>query len=223
MTLALQKTRRSMGKIRFNVSLSLDGCMAGPDQSEEHPLGVGGMELHRWLFDMEAWRASHGESGGRVDESTRVVNELEAGFGAVVMGRNMFSPTRGDWAEHPWRGWWGDQPPYHTPVFVLTHHRREPLEMEGGTTFHFVTDGAESALSEAIAAAGGDDVLIAGGASVIRQYLAAGVIDEFWLSVVPLFLGSGERPLDGLPAGIEIDLEDTVAAPNVTHLKYTLR
>jgi dihydrofolate reductase len=182
------------------------------------------LELHRWLFDMEAWRASHGEAGGRVDDSSRVANELEAGFGAVVMGRNMFSPTRGEWGEHPWRGWWGDNPPYHTPVFVLTHHRREPLEMEGGTTFHFVTEGAESALNQAMAAAGGDDVLIAGGASVIRQCLAAGLVDEFWLSVVPVFLGSGgESPLDGVPSGIGIEVEDVVPAPDVTHLKYALR
>jgi dihydrofolate reductase len=188
-----------MAKIRFSVSVSLDGYMAGPAQSEENPLGVGGMELHRWLFDLEAWRASHGEVGGRVDASTRVADELEGGFGSVVMGRNMFGPTRGDWGEHPWNGWWGDNPPYHTPVFVLTHHPRESLELDGGTTFHFITDGAETALSQARAAAGGGDVLIAGGASVIRQSLAAGVIDEFWLSVVPVLLGSGERPLDSTP------------------------
>lgn len=212
-----------MGKIRFNVTVSVDGYMAGPNQSEENPLGVGGMELHRWLFDMEAWRASHGESGGRVDASTRVVNELEAGFGAVVMGRNMFGPTRGEWGENPWRGWWGHEPPYHTPVFVLTHHGRESLEMDGGTTFHFVTDGIESALSQAMKVAGERDVLIAGGAFVIHQYLAAGVVDEFWLTVAPLFLGSGERPLDGLSSGIEIELIEVIAAPSVTHLKYALR
>lgn len=211
-----------MGKIRFSVSVSLDGFMAGPDQSEEEPLGVGGMELHRWLFDLEAWRASHGESGGRVDSSTRVVKELEAGFGAVVMGRNMFGPTRGEWGESSWRGWWGDEPPYHAPVFVLTHHPRESLDMDGGTTFHFVTDGAESALSQALAAAGEHDVLIAGGASVIRQYLGAGVVDEFWLSIVPLFLGSGERPLDGLALMTDVELIEVVAASNVTHLKYAL-
>jgi dihydrofolate reductase len=125
-----------MGKTRFSVTVSLDGYMAGPDQSEDNPLGVGGMDLHRWLFDMEAWRVSHGESGGRVDPSTRVVDELESGYGAVVMGRNMFGPIRGEWGESTWRGWWGDDPPYHTPVYVLTHHPRESLEMEGGTTFH---------------------------------------------------------------------------------------
>jgi dihydrofolate reductase len=212
-----------MGKIRFNVSLSLDGYMAGPDQSEENPLGVGGMDLHNWLFDMEAWRTSHGESGGWVDASTPVVKELEAGFGAVVMGRNMFGPIRGEWGRDPWRGWWGDDPPYHTPVFVLTHHGRESLEMEGGTTFHFVTDGFESAMDQAMAAAGDDDVLVAGGASVIRHYLAAGVIDEFWLSLVPLLLGSGERPLDGIPSRSNFEVVDVIPAPKATHLKYVVR
>jgi dihydrofolate reductase len=197
--------------------------MAGPNQSEENPLGVGGMGLHEWLFDMEAWRASHGESGGRVDTSTPVVKELEAGFGAVVMGRNMFGPIRGEWGADPWRGWWGDNPPYHTPVFVLTHFGRESLEMEGGTTFHFVTEGAESAMDQALASAGEDDVLVAGGASVIRHYLAAGAVDEFWLSIVPLLLGSGERPLDGIPPTTGVEVVDVIAAPKATHLKYVVR
>ena len=212
-----------MGKVRFNVSISLDGFMAGPDQSEENPLGVGGMELHRWLFDMEPWRASHGEPGGRVDASTPVVSELEAGFGAVVMGRNMFGPIRDEWGADPWQGWWGDNPPYHTPVFVLTHYGRESLAMDGGTTFHFVTDGFGSAMDQALAAAGDDHVLVAGGASVIRHYLSAGVIDEFWLSIVPLLLGSGERPLDGIPSTTSVEVVDVIAAPKVTHLKYVVR
>jgi dihydrofolate reductase len=212
-----------MGKIRFSVSISLDGYMAGPDQSEENPLGVGGMELHNWLFDTEAWRESHGESGGRVDASTPVVNELETGFGAVIMGRNMFGPIRGEWGADPWRGWWGDSPPYHTPVFVLTHYGREPVKMQGGTTFHFVTDGFESAMDQALAAAGETDVLVAGGASTIRYYLAAGVIDEFWLSLVPVLLGSGERPLDGIPSSTSVEMVDVIAAPKATHLKYAVR
>ena len=196
-----------MGKIRFSASLSLDGYMAGPDQSEEDPLGIRGMELHTWLFDLEAWRKTHGEPGGRVDASTQVVEELERGFGAVVMGRNMFGPIRGEWGEAAlWRGWWGDNPPYHTPVFVLTHHERETLEMEGGTTFHFVTDGAEAAMGRASAAAGD-----------------AGVIDEFWLSIVPLLLGSGVRPLDGLSTLPALEVIDVVAAPDVTHIKYSIR
>jgi dihydrofolate reductase len=212
-----------MGKIRFNVSLALDGYMAGPGQSEENPLGIGGMDLHTWLFDLEAWRSTHGEPGGRVDASTPVVKELETGYGAVIMGRNMFGPTRGEWGTDPWRGWWGNNPPYHTPVFVLTHHGRESLEMEGGTTFQFVTDGAESALEQASEAAGDDGILVAGGASVIRQYLAAGVIDEFWLSIVPLFLGSGERLLEGLPTRLRLEVVNVVAAPGVTHIKYAVR
>ena len=212
-----------MGKIRFNVSISLDGYMAGPGQSEENPLGVGGMELHNWLFDLEAWRESHGESGGRVDASTPVVHELEAGYGSVVMGRNMFGPIRGEWGADPWRGWWGDNPPYHKPVFVLTHYGREPLEMDGGTTFHFVTDGFDSAMDQALTAADDADVLVAGGASVIRHYLANGVIDEFWLSLVPLLLGSGERPLDGIPSSTNVELVDVIAAPKATHLKYLVR
>ncbi|HEU5112936.1 MAG TPA: dihydrofolate reductase family protein [Acidimicrobiia bacterium] len=212
-----------MGKIRFNVSISLDGYMAGPDQTEENPLGVGGMELHNWLFDLEAWRESHGESGGRVDASTPVVHELETGYGSVVMGRNMFGPIRGEWGADPWRGWWGDNPPYHKPVFVLTHYGREPLEMDGGTTFHFVTDGFDSAMDQALTAADDADVLVAGGASVIRHYLANGVIDEFWLSLVPLLLGSGERPLDGIPSSTNVELVDVIAAPKATHLKYVVR
>ncbi len=197
--------------------------MAGPDQSEENPLGVGGMDLHRWLFDMEAWRSSHGEPGGRIDASTPVVSEMESGFGAVVMGRNMFGPIRGDWGADPWRGWWGDNPPYHKPVFVLTHYGRESLEMAGGTTFHFAADGPESALDQAVAAAGDDDVLIAGGASVIRNYLGAGDIDEFWLSIVPLLLGAGERPFDDISSKTSVEVVDVVAAPKVTHLKYAVR
>jgi dihydrofolate reductase len=211
-----------MGKTRFNVSLSLDGYMAGPDQSEENPLGIGGMRLHEWLFDLEAWRSSHGETGGVVDASTPVVKELESGYGAVVMGRNMFGPIRGEWGVDPWRGWWGDNPPYHTPVFVVTHHGRETLEMEGGTSFNFVTDGVASALEQATAAAGGRDVLVAGGASVIRQSLEAGVIEEFWLSIVPLFLGSGEGPFDGLSVLPGLELIDVVSAPKATHIKYAI-
>jgi dihydrofolate reductase len=212
-----------MGKTRFNVSLSLDGYMAGPDQSEENPLGIGGMQLHEWLFDLEAWRSSHGEVGGVVDASTPVVEELESGYGAVVMGRNMFGPTRGEWGVDPWRGWWGDNPPYHTPVFVLTHHGRETLEMEGGTSFHFVTDGVASALEQATAAADSRDVLVAGGASVIRQCLEAEVVEEFWLSIVPLLLGSGERPLDGLSVLPSLELIDVVSAAKATHIKYSVR
>src|SRR5688500_12933206 len=160
-----------MSKVRFQQAISADGYSAGPDQSEKEPLGVGGESLHDWMVGLKAWREAHGEEGGEVNASTPVVKELETGFGAVVMGRNMFGPIGGgDWGDGSWKGWWGDDPPYHAPVYVLTHHEREPVEMEGGTTFHFVTDGIEPALEQARQAAGGDDVLIAGGASVIRQY-----------------------------------------------------
>jgi dihydrofolate reductase len=209
-----------MGTIRFNVTMSLDGYVAGPNQGEQDPLGVGGMDLHKWLVELEAWREAHGEQGGEINASTRLAEELEGGYGAVVMGRNMFGPVRGQWGVEPWRGWWGENPPYHTPVFVLTHHQREPLEMEGGTVFHFVTDGIEAAMQAARLAAGEKDVLIAGGASVIQQYLDAGLIDEFWISLVPLLLGDGERLLDNLRSSIRLEQIEVVEAPGVTHLKF---
>jgi dihydrofolate reductase len=209
-----------MGTIRFNVTMSLDGYVAGPNQGEQDPLGVGGMDLHKWLVELEAWREAHGEQGGEINASTRLAEELEGGYGAVVMGRNMFGPVRGQWGVEPWRGWWGENPPYHTPVFVLTHHQREPLEMEGGTVFHFVTGGIEAAMQAARLAAGEKDVLIAGGASVIQQYLDAGLIDEFWISLVPLLLGDGERLLDNLRSSIRLEQIEVVEAPGVTHLKF---
>ena len=209
-----------MGTIRFNVTMSLDGYVAGPNQGEQDPLGVGGMDLHKWLIELEAWREAHGEQGGEINASTRLAEELEGGYGAVVMGRNMFGPVRGQWGVEPWRGWWGENPPYHTPVFVLTHHQREPLEMEGGTVFNFITDGIEAALQAARLAAGEKDVLIAGGASVIQQYLNAGLIDEFWISLVPLLLGDGERLLDNLRISIRLEQIEVVEAPGVTHLKF---
>jgi dihydrofolate reductase len=210
-----------MSKVRFQQTISLDGYSAGPDQSEEEPLGTGGEELHEWMFGLEAWRKAHGDEGGEVNASTPVVEQLESGYGAIVMGRNMFGPIGGgDWGDESWRGWWGDNPPYHTPVFVLTHHARESVEMEGDTTFHFVTDGIESAIEQARAAAGDEDVLIAGGASTIQQALAAGLVDEFLLSVVPRLLGDGERPLDGVGAKLVLEQLEAIEAPGVTHLKY---
>src|SRR6266545_4711834 len=183
-----------MSKLRFQLAVSLDGYVAGPDQSEENPLGVGGMGLHQWVFELEAWRRQQGQEGGEVNASTPVVEEAQSNVGATVMGRNMFGGGPGPWSEDPpWNGWWGDNPPFHTPVFVLTHHPRGPLEMEGGTTFIFVTDGIGSALEQAKQAAGGQDVLLGGGANVVQQYLAAGLVDEFELHVVPVLLGDGER------------------------------
>ncbi len=210
-----------MSKVRFQQAISLDGYSAGPDQREEEPLGTGGEELHEWMFDLEAWLKPHGKEGGEVNASTPVVEQLESGCGARVMGRNMFGPVGGgDWGDGSWKGWWGDNPPYHTPVFVLTHHPREPVEMEGDTTFHFVTDGIESAIERARAAAGDEDVLIAGGASTIGQALAAGLVDEFLLSVVPRILGDGERPLDRVGPELALEQLEAIEAPGVTHLKY---
>jgi dihydrofolate reductase len=209
-----------MTMLRFNVAMSLDGYVAGPSQSEENPIGIGGMQLHDWMFPLAAFREIHGEEGGDVNASTPVVEGWFENVGAVIMGRNMFGPVRGPWGEDPWEGWWGEEPPFHNPVFVLTHHPREPLEMEGGTTFHFVTDGIEAALEQAREAAGGKDVSLGGGASVARQYLAAGLVDEMELSVVPVLLGVGERLLDDIGPDLKLEQLRAVEAPGVAHLKY---
>ena len=167
-----------MARLRLDISISLDGFIAGPNQSEEHPLGVGGEQLHEWVFPLAAWRKPHGREGGEVNASSEVVEESLDNIGATVMGRNMFGGGPGPWGADPWDGWWGEDPPFHTPVYVLTSHAREPLVKQGGTTFHFVTDGIESALAQAKEAVGGKDVSLGGGASVAQQYLAAGLIDE---------------------------------------------
>jgi dihydrofolate reductase len=209
-----------MSRFRFQLSVSLDGFVAGPDQSEEHPLGVGGEELHQWVLGLEAWRRPHGLEGGEVNASTPVMEEAQANVGATVMGRNMFGGGPGPWrADRPWTGWWGDNPPFHTPVFVLTHHPRDPLEMEGGTTFFFVTDGIEAAFDQAKQAAGGRDVMLGGGASVVQQYLAAGLIDEFDLHLVPILLGAGARLFEQV-SDLDVEQVRVIEAPGVTHLKY---
>jgi dihydrofolate reductase len=209
-----------MGQVRFGLSVSLDGFVAGPEQSLENPLGIGGEHLHDWIVRLDVWRRAHGEEGGETTPSSAVVEESVANVGAYVMGRNMFGGGPGPWNDE-WRGWWGDDPPFHTPVFVVTHHPREPLVMEGGTTFSFVTDGVEPALDQAKAAAGEKDVVIAGGASVVQQCVAAGWVDEVNVSVVPLFLGSGERLFDNLgDARPRLEQVRVVEAPDVTHLKY---
>ena len=209
-----------MSKLRFHLSVSLDGYVAGPDQSEENPLGVGGEDLHQWVVPLEAWRAQHGLDGGEINASTPVVEEAQSNVGATVMGRNMFGGGPGPWREDPpWKGWWGDNPPFHTPVFVLTHHPREPLEMEGGTTFIFVTDGIESALQQAKEAAAGRDVVIGGGANVVQQYLAAGLVDEFELHIIPILLGAGERLLENV-GHLKVEQVRAIEAPGVTHIKY---
>ncbi len=205
--------------------MSLDGFVAGPSQSVDNPLGIGGERLHQWVFPLTAWRAMHGLQGGEVNESTPVVEESLANIGATVMGRNMFGGHPGPWdVKEPWNGWWGVNPPFHHPVFVLTHYAREPLHLEGGTTFTFVTDGIEAALEQARHAAGGKDVSLAGGASAAQQYLAAGLVDEMEINLAPTLLGSGARLFDGVGTDLHgLELVRTVAAPKVTHLKFARR
>jgi len=214
-----------MSRLRLKLSMSLDGFIAGPNQSVDNPLGIGGMRIHEWALALAAWRAEHGEEGGEVNESTAVVEETLSNVGATIMGRNMFGGHPGGWdSTHPWSGWWGDNPPYHHPVFVLTHHSREPLAMDGGTTFIFVTDGIESALEQARRAAHGRDVSLAGGARAAQEYLNAGLVDEMNLSLVPTLLGAGERLFDGVGTDLHgLELTRTVTAPGVIHLKFERR
>ena len=214
-----------MSRLRFKISMSLDGFVAGPSQSVDNPLGIGGMRLHEWAFPLAAWRAMHGLEGGETNESARVVEESLANIGATVMGRNMFGGHPGPWdARKPWNGWWGADPPFRHPVFVLTHHARERLELKGGTTFTFVTDGIGAALEQARRAAGGKDVSLAGGAKAAQQYLSAGFVDEMEISLVPTLLGRGERLFDGVGDDLHgLELMRTVATPKVTHLKFTRR
>ena len=210
-----------MAALRFDISMSLDGFIAGPNPSEEDPLGVGGEQLHEWVIRLAAWRKPHGREGGEVNESTAVVEESLENIGASVMGRNMFGGGEGPWGDDPWNGWWGDDPPFHTPVFVLTHHPRDPLVMKGGTSFTFVTEGIESALEQASEAAGGKDVALGGGADVAQQYLAAGLIDEMQINLVPVLLGGGTRLLDNLArADVKLEPIRAVATPEVAHLWY---
>ncbi len=210
-----------MSKLRLNMMMSLDGFSAGPEQSEENPFGIGGMQLNEWLFPLKAFREMQGEEGGEVNASTPIVEGWFENVGATVMGRNMFGGGPGPWGEDPWTGFWGENPPYHHPVFILTHHAREPVEMEGETTFHFVTDGIESALEQARNAAGGKDVSLGGGPSTVQEYLAAGLLDEMVISLVPIFLGAGTRLFDNLgSAPRRPEQVEVVEAPGVTHLRY---
>lgn len=201
-----------MSRTTAHVSISLDGCMAGPHQSVDDPLGVGAEALHTWMFTAE-------EPGNEAAIPFR--DELARPCGAYVMGRNMFGPVRGSWdsSDGVWRGWWGDEPPYHAPVYVLTTHPHDPIEMAGGTTFHFVTDGFDAALEAAREAAGDADVRIAGGASTIRQALAAGVLDELILDIAPVVLGEGERPFGGIGPQ-PLAPVDAVASPHAVHVTY---
>jgi dihydrofolate reductase len=208
-----------MSRVRIHISVSADGYVAGPNQSEENPLGEGGERLHDWLVALRAWREPHGLEGGEVNASSAVVEELQANLGAEIMGRGKFGGGPGPWGDDPWPGWWGEDPPFHMPVFVLTHHQREPLTLSD-TTFTFVTDGIDAALEQARAAAGEKDVLIGGGADVINQYLAAGHVDELELHVVPLLLGGGARLFEGIGPDLELEQIRVVEAPGVAHLKY---
>jgi dihydrofolate reductase len=210
-----------MSKLRCHISISADGFVAGPDQTGEQPLGAGGERLHEWAFGLAAWRAPHGMAGGEANESSQIMEETIANVGAGVMGRNMFGPPDGGpWGDEGWNGWWGDDPPYHNDVYVLTHHAREPVAMEGGTTFHFVTDGIERALERAKTSADGRDVRLWGGADVINQYLAAGLLDELELHIVPVLLGGGARLFEGLGGEVRLEQIRAVEAPGVTHVKY---
>jgi dihydrofolate reductase len=212
-----------VSRLRFKISMSLDGFVAGPSQSVDNPLGIGGMRLHEWAFALAIFREQHGMEGGEVNESTRVIEESLANIGATVMGRNMFGGHPGPWdPRKPWNGWWGTNPPFHHPVFVLTHHKRERLVLEGGTNFTFVTNGIEAALEQARRAAAGKDVSLAGGASAAQQYLVVGLVDEMEISVAPTLLGSGERLFEGVGDNLHgLELVRTVAAPNVTHLTFS--
>jgi dihydrofolate reductase len=210
-----------MGKLRLKLAMSLDGFTAGPDQSVTNPLGIGGMRLHEWVFPLAVWRSLHGMEGGEVNASSAVLDRATANVGATIMGRHMFGGHPGPWAsEAPWQGWWGENPPFHHPVFVLTHHPRAPLVLQGGNTFTFVTDGIASALTQAHAAAAGKDISLAGGAHAARQYLRAGLVDEMWLHVAPVVLGRGERLFDGVDDLHGLAHVETVVGPGVTHWRY---
>ncbi len=209
-----------MSKVRVHISTSLDGYVAGPNQSMEEPLGESGERLHDWLVELKSWREHAGMEGGVENISNAVFAEEISNVGVEIMGRGKFGPPeRGPWGDDPWQGWWGEDPPFHKPVFVLTHHEREPLTLSD-TTFTFVTDGIESALSQAREAARDRDVFIGGGADVINQYLAAGLVDELELHVVPIVLGGGARLFAGIGPDLKLELLRVVEAPGVTHLKY---
>lgn len=207
-----------MSKLRVSFAISLDGYGAGPSQDLDNPLGVGGRALHEWVFATRTFRQIHGQDGG----ATGIDNDFVArGFenvGAWIIGRNMFGPVRGPWPDNTWKGWWGDDPPFHTPVFVLTHHSRASIDMNGGTTFHFVTDGIHAALARAVEAANGRDIRLGGGVATIRQYLSAGLINHMHVAMSPILLGSGECLLEGIDAPkLGYQCIEHVSTPKATH------
>ena len=211
-----------MGKLKLDITMSLDGFVAGPNITLEEPLGAGGESLHEWVYGLKAWREPHGLEGGEEGPDNDLMHEAVQGQGAVIMGRRMFSGGSGPWEDDPKAdAWWGDEPPFHVPVFVLTHHAREAVPKEGGTTFFFVTDGIESALEQARAAAGDKDVHLAGGAQVAQQYLKAGLLDEIMLHVAPVLLGGGVRLFEGLgPDDAKLELDEVIESRAVTHVRY---
>ncbi|HET7744643.1 MAG TPA: dihydrofolate reductase family protein [Gaiellaceae bacterium] len=213
-----------MGKVYAEISMSLDGFVAGPDPTLEHPLGEGGEELHEWVYGLATWRERHGLEGGEENADSKLVAERLAATGAVVMGRRMFSGGQGPWEDDPNAdGWWGDEPPFRVPVFVLTHHAREPQQKDGGTTFTFVTDGVGPAIEQAIAGAGGRDVQVAGGAMVIQQALCAGVVHELLIHVAPVLLGGGTALLEGLTeADVRLGPAQVTPSPRAVHLSYPI-
>jgi dihydrofolate reductase len=214
-----------MSKLRVNAfSVSLDGFGAGPEQSLEQPLGVGGMSLHEWFFPTRTFQRMYGQGDGTTGIDDDFAARSMAGLGAWILGRNMFGPIRGAWPDDAWKGWWGDEPPYHVPVFVLTHHARAPIEMKGGTTFHFVTDGIHAALERARDAAGDRDIRVGGGAATIRQYLQAGLVDEMHVALSPTLLGEGEPLFAGLDLkALGYEVSEHVATPKATHFVLAKR
>jgi dihydrofolate reductase len=209
-----------MTQLTLDISMSLDGFIAGPNPTVEEPLGEGGEQLHEWVIKLASWREAHGREGGETNVDDEIMRETLPAAGAIVMGRRMFSGGEGPWEDDPKAdGWWGDDPPFGMPVFVLTHHVRETVEKQGGTSFTFVTDGPEAALERAREAAGDRNVAIGGGANVVQQYLRAGLLDEMQLHVVPILLGGGVRLLDGLDP-LQLEVTRVVESPAVTHLRY---
>lgn len=209
-----------MARLRVHAfTISLDGYGAGPEQTRENPLGVGGEELHEWMFPTRTFQRMLGNEGGTTGVEDELTRRGFENVGAWIMGRNMFAPSRGPWPDDGWKGWWGDDPPYHAPVFVLTHHPRAPIPMAGGTTFHFMTDGIHAALERALEVAGGRDVRLSGGVETIRQYLAAGLVDEMHLAIAPRLLGSGEHLLGGIDtAGLGYRVVEHVPTAGATHV-----
>jgi dihydrofolate reductase len=212
-----------MGKVVADISMSLDGFIAGPDATLKEPLGRGGEQLHEWVVKLAVWRKAHGKRGGEANPDSEIMEEAMANTGAVIMGRGMFSGGKGPWETDPnAAAWWGDNPPFHVPVFILTEHEREKVDKKGGTSFTFVTDGVESALSQAKATAGNKDISIAGGTKTIQQFIKAGLLDELQIHVVPVLLGGGVRLLENL-GNAKMEKIRVIDSPEVTHLKFRIK